>query len=191
MLRNALRFLAGALLGALVWWYAAPAYDAFVGAAAEPILRLDARFHDADTSGRGRWVLVRSASGAFRMATLPADQMTYNVILFIGLLATVRRPRWGRVAIAVVVLFLTHAITFAVGTESLYASGRDPAAVETNIWMMANLFLRVVGMLAVAFGCWWWVAVAGSARSMQPTHGHAPERPRASRRRRPGGRSAR
>src|SRR3954453_7711287 len=105
-MRNVLRFLAGAIAGALLWWYAAPAYDAFVAAAAEPILRLDARFHDADTAERGRWVIVRSASGKFGMATLPADQMTYNVILFIALLATVRRPRWGRVAVAVAVLFV-------------------------------------------------------------------------------------
>ena len=177
MLRNVLRFLAGALVGALLWWFAAPAYDAFVGAAAEPILRLDARFHDADTAERGRWVLVRSAAGKFRMATLPADQMTYNVILFIALLATVRRPRWGRVAVAVAVLFVSLVLTFVVGTESLYASGRDPASAEASVWMMGNLFFRVVGMLAVAFGCWWWVA-----------QGHAVERPRAARRRRPGGR---
>jgi hypothetical protein len=191
MLRNVLRFLAGALVGALLWWYAAPAYDTFVGAAAEPILRLDARFHDADTAERGRWVLVRSAGGKFRMATLPVDQMTYNVILFIALLATVRRPRWGRVAVAVAVLFVSHVITFVVGTESLYASGRDPASTEASVWMMGNLFFRVVGMLAVAFGCWWWVAIVGSARSMQPGHGNALERPRATRRRRPGGRGAR
>jgi hypothetical protein len=170
MLRNGLRFLAGALVGALLWWYAAPSYDAFVGAAAEPILRLDARFHDADTAERGRWVLVRSAGGKFRMATLPVDQMTYNVILFIALLATVRRPRWRRVAVAIAVLFVSHVITFVVGTESLYASGRDPTSIEANAWMMGNLFFRVVGMLAVAFGCWWWVAVAGM------------ERPRATRR---------
>src|SRR5437762_360620 len=133
MWRNALRFAAGAIAGALLWWYAAPAYDAFVGAAAEPVLRLDARFHDADTAERGRWVIIRSATGKFRMATLPADQMTYNVILFLALMATVRRPRWRRVAIAVVVLFLSHVITFVVGTESLYAGGREPDSLEANV----------------------------------------------------------
>ena len=186
MFRNALRFLAGLIAGALLWWFAAPAYDAFVGKAAEPILRLDARFHDADTAERGRWVLVRSAGGKFRIGMLPVDQMTYNVILFIALMATVRRPRWGRVAVAVAVLFLSHVLTFVVGTESLYASGRDPASLEANVWMMSNLFLRVMGMLAVAFGCWWWA----SARSMQPAPGHALERPGASRRRGSGGRRA-
>ena len=164
MWRNALRFAAGALAGALLWWYAAPAYDAFVGAAAEPVLHLDARFRDADTAGRGRWVIIRSAGGHFRYGTLPADQMTYNVILFLALMATARRPRWGRVAIAVAVLFVSHVITFAVGTESLYASGRDPTSTEANVWMMANLFLRVVGMLAVAFGCWWWATSAAHRR---------------------------
>jgi len=163
MFANALRFLAGAIAGALLWWFAAPAYDGVVAAAAEPILRLDARFHDADTAARGRWVVVRSAGGKFRMGTLPVDEMTYNVILFIGLMATVRRPRWGRVAIAIAVLFLSHVLTFVVGTESLYANGRDPASTEANVWMMANLFLRVVGMLGVAFGCWWWAAVVGAA----------------------------
>jgi hypothetical protein len=158
MLRNVLRFLAGALAGALLWWFAAPAYHAFVGTAATPLLRLDPRLRDADTAERGRWVLVRSASGAFRLAAMPADQMTYNVILFVALLATVRRPRWRRVAIAVIVLFASHVVTFAAATESTYAGGRDPASVEANVWMMAQLFLRVVGMLAVAFGCWWWVA---------------------------------
>lgn len=177
MWRNALRFSAGAIAGALLWWYAAPAYDAFVAAAAEPIIRLDARFHDADTTGRGRWVIVRSATGRFRMATLPADQMTYNVILFAALMATVRRPRWSRIAIAIVALFLSHVITFAIGTESLYASGRDPDALEANVWMMANLFLRVVGMLAVAFGCWWWAA----ARAESPRAARRPTRGRGER----------
>jgi hypothetical protein len=168
MLRNALRFLAGALAGALLWWYAAPAYDAVVAKAAEPLLRLDKRFHDLDTAERGRWVILRSAGGKFRMGELPADQMTYNVILFLALMATVRRPRWGRAAIAVAVLFVSHVITFAVGAESLYANGRDPSSTEANIWMMANLFLRVVGMLAVAFGCWWWASVAHRAGLASP-----------------------
>jgi len=166
MWRDALRFAAGALAGALLWWYAAPSYDAFVAAAAEPVLRLDSRFHDIDTAERGRWVLIRSATGRFRMGTLPADQMTYNVILFVALMATVRRPRWRRVAIAVAILFASHVITFVVGVESLYASGRDAESTEANVWMMANLFLRVVGMLAVAFGCWWWV------RSTRPYFGN-------------------
>lgn len=181
-MRNVLRFLAGALVGALLWWYAAPVYDAVVGAAAEPILRLDKRLHDLDTAARDRWVIVRSAGGHFRMANLPADQMTYNVILFLALMATLRKPRWMRVAIAVLILFLSHVITFAVATEALYASGRDPSSTEAGVWMMASLFLRVVGMLAVAFGCWWFAG---------PGFGeHAPERPRAARRRRNGGRRA-
>jgi hypothetical protein len=173
-MRNVLRFLAGALVGALLWWYAAPAYDAFVGAAAEPLLRLDNRFHDLDTAARDRWVMVRSAGGHFRLGELPADQMTYNVILFLALLGTVRRPRWWRVAVAVAVLFVSHVLTFAIGVESLYASGRDPASMEANVWMMASLFLRVVRMLAIAFGCWWFLR----------TTVDAPERRRAPRGRR-------
>ncbi|HEY6139989.1 MAG TPA: hypothetical protein VI670_19715 [Thermoanaerobaculia bacterium] len=191
MWRNALRFSAGALAGVLLWWYAAPVYDGIVAAAAEPVLRLDARFRDLDTAERGRWVAIRSAGGAFRYGTLPVDQMTYNVILVAALLATVRRPRWGRVAIVVAVLFLSHVLTFVVGTESLYATGRDPSSTEASVWMGANLFLRVVGMLGVAFGCWWWAAIAGSARSMQSKGGHALERPGAPGRRGSRGRRAR
>ena len=161
-MRNVLRFLAGAVAGALLWWYGAPAYDGVVAAAAEPLLRLDKRLHDLDTAPRGRWVIVRSAGGHFRLAEVPADQMTYNLILFIALLATVRRPRWGRIALAVIALFVSHAVTFTIGTESLYASARDPSSTEASVWMMANLFLRVVGMLAVAFGCWWLVVTNGS-----------------------------
>jgi len=157
MLRNALRFVAGAVAGALLWWYAAPAYDAFVADAAARLLHLDRRLFDLDAAERGRWVLLRSASGAFRTATVPADQLTYNVILFVALLATVRRPWWRRMAVAVIVLFVSHVLTFAVAAESLYASGRDPTSFEANVWLMAALFFRVVGMLAVAFGCWWWV----------------------------------
>jgi hypothetical protein len=168
MWRNALRFAAGALAGVLLWSYGAPVYDAVVAAAAEPVLHLDARFRDLDTAERGRWIAIRSAGGKFRYGTLPADQMTYNVILFVALFATVRRPRWGRVAIAIVVLFASHVITFAVGTESLYATGRDPSSTEASVWMAANLLLRVVGMLGVAFGCWWWVAVAGQEQVHRP-----------------------
>ena len=159
-MRNVLRFLAGALAGALLWWYAAPAYDAFVGAAAEPLLRLDKRFHDLDTAARGRWVIVRSAGGSFGLANLPADQMTYNVILFLALIATLRKPRAWRIAVAVAILFLSHVVTFAIATESLYASGRDPSSTEADVWLMASLFFRVVGMLAVAFGCWWFAGPA-------------------------------
>ncbi len=168
MFRNALRFLAGALAGALLWWFAAPAYDAVVAKAAEPLLHLDKRFRDLDTAERGRWIILRSAGGKFRMGELPADQMTYNVILFIALMATVRRPRWGRAAIAAAAFVFSHVITFAIGTESLYASGRDPSSIEANVWMMANLFLRVVGMLGVAFGCWWWASVPNRARLAAP-----------------------
>jgi hypothetical protein len=174
-MRNVLRFLAGALAGALLWWYAAPVYDGVVAAAAEPLLRLDKRFHDLDTAARDRWVLVRSAGGHFRLGELPVDQMTYNVILFLALLATLRKPRWGRLAIAVVSLFISHVVTFAIATESLYASARDPSSAEASGWMMATLFFRVVGMLAVAFGCWWF---AGPARSMQTSGDHTGRRPR-------------
>jgi len=170
-MRNVLRFLAGALAGALLWWYAAPAYDAFAGAAAEPLLRLDKRFHDLDTAARDRWVIVRSAGGHFRLGELPADQMTYNVILFFALIATVRRPRWWRVAAAVAILFVSHVVTFAVGVESLYASGRDPSSIEANVWMMASLFLRVVGMLAVVFGCWWFLRTNGDRVSERRSRG--------------------
>ena len=172
-MRNVLRFLAGALAGALLWWYTAPVYDGVVAAAAEPLLRLDKRFYDLDTAPRGRWIIVRSASGAFRFGNVPADQMTYNVILFIALMATLRKPRWIRVLIAVAILFLSHVVTFSIATEALYATGRDPSSTEASVWMAASLFLRVVGMLAVAFGCWWFVGAVGDA---------APERSRPARR---------
>lgn len=158
MLRNALRFAAGAIAGALLWWYLAPAYDGAAVSAAAHLVHLDRRLADIDAVERGRWILLRSAGGAFPTATLPGDQLTYNVILFLGLLATVRRPSWRRVAIAVLILAASHVLTFAVAVESIYAGVRSPGSTETNLWLMAQLFLRVVGMLAVPFGCWWWVA---------------------------------
>jgi hypothetical protein len=81
------------------------------------------------------------------------------------------------VLIAVAILFLSHVITFAIATEALYATGRDPSSTEANVWMAASLFLRVVGMLAVAFGCWWF--------AMQSSGVPTPERSRPARRAQP------
>src|SRR6187549_1694876 len=97
MLRTAAKFLAGTILGSLLWWYGAPAYNDVISQVAVRILHADPRLRDIVATPKERWTFVASFSGSIGTATVPTDQLTYNVILFIAIvLATERalhRPR--------------------------------------------------------------------------------------------------
>lgn len=156
MLVRALRFLAGGAAGLLLWIYATPAYDAALSAAASVLLRADSRLRPVTAVANGRVVNVRSA----RPAVIPADQLTYNVILLAALFA-MRRPSWRAVAISAAVLVVTHVLALVVAIESTYAtrmgewSASHYGLLEQHLWLDTEFFYRLAGMFAIAFACWW------------------------------------
>jgi hypothetical protein len=173
MWRTAAKFLAGTFVGALFWWYGTPVYNDVISQIGVRILHLDPRLHDIVATPKERWTFVESFSASIGTATVPTDQLTYNVILFIAIVLATEtaffRLRKLRVfAIAALILFATHIVTFIIGTEAIYAtstaSGERWGEVETMIWYYAIMFLRLVGMLAIAFGCWIFVRTHGETR---------------------------
>jgi hypothetical protein len=171
MLRKAAKFLAGTVAGALLWWYATPGYNSVVAEVAVRLLRFDSRLHDLVQTPKERWTFLESASGTFGTATVPTDQLTYNLILFIAIVAATEEALFrGRklraIAIAALLLFVTHVLTFVVTSEAIYATSEASGAawgeLETQFWYYAVMFLRLVGMLAFAFGCWIFVRTHGN-----------------------------
>jgi hypothetical protein len=172
MLRLAPRFLLGFLAGLALWWYATPVYNEALGRVAALILRADSRLSGIEMEARGRNAFIRSAHGSFPAAALPADQLTWNVVLFLALVATNRdlfRDRGVRsFAVASCLLVGTHLFTFVVATESLYANSPAVALpygdLEAAVWFWIAYGYRMVGMIAAAFACWWLSAGASDAR---------------------------
>ena len=163
MLTRVVRFLLGGISAAALWWYGSAAYNELIGWPASWLLHADPRLFDIESIERGRWLLLRSASGHFPPAIIPADQLTYNIILFIALVAAeprlIRDRKWLLAAVALVILVASHIITLAVVTEATYATVEKLlsdryGALETNLWFGAAMFLRMVGMLGIAFICW-------------------------------------
>jgi hypothetical protein len=167
MLRSALRFIAGAIVGTLLWSWCGDAYHAVIARAAEPVVNIDARLRHAEVRGAGPKVNARGneVEPSLPRVIVPADQLTYNVILFLALFAMnkrlFRKDSLRRLAIALVVLFGVHVLALAVSIEATYAS-RVPGwsdarygGMEQDFWTAAEYAYRLAGMAAVAFGCWW------------------------------------
>ena len=99
------------------------------------------------------------------MATLPADQMTFNVILLVALFASNRAPFSDRnmkaFAIAFVIVLLLHPIGLFISIESTYAnqqaawSDQHYGETAARIWINAEVFYRLIGMFGVVFAAWW------------------------------------
>lgn len=162
MLRSALKFAAGATIGFLLWLYATPAYNVALAAGAH-ILYLDRRFANARIIAVGRRIEVLPPAAPSR--ALPADELTYNVILLAGLFATNRdffRDRnMRRFAASIAILVVTHWLALIVTIEADYAqrlaewSEAHYGRIETFLWSEAEYFYRLVGMFGIAFACWW------------------------------------
>ena len=173
-----LRFIAGAAVAIAIWWYATAPYDALLcsalrlaGVAAEPI---------------GRAVAV-TRTGAPSIQ-VPADQLTYNIILFAGLVAAMP-PRLWRGIVAFLVLCIFHAIALYTTIESTYAlragaySESHYSSLAQDFWNSADFIYRIGGMFAVAFVCWYAATRIGARGSRQETSPgsakHAPARRKA------------
>lgn len=167
MLRSALRFIAGAIAGTLLWSWCGDAYHSVIARCAEPVVNIDSRLRHAEVRGAGSKVNARGdeEEPSLPRVIIPADQLTYNVILFLALFAMnrglFRKASMRRFAIALFVLFAVHVLSLAVSIEATYAS-RLPGwseqrygPLEQDFWTAAEYAYRLAGMAAVAFGCWW------------------------------------
>ena len=147
-----------------LWWHFTPAYNNVVARAAVPFLHLDSRLHDLDIDPQDTSVLLRSPDHLFPAAHVPASQLTYNFILFIALVATERRlfrdRKLFRFVLALVILFASHVLMFIMASEALYATAEGAwsdahyGSWAQDGWLLASLFLRLVGIFAFAFLCW-------------------------------------
>jgi hypothetical protein len=124
MFPRVLRFIAGLALGVWIWWAAVPLYNRALAPATELLLHADRRLADAVLVPQERKVFVTSAT-PLPTATIPADQLTYNIILLLALFAS--NPKSWSVAnlralgIALLILFLSHCVGLVISIESTYA----------------------------------------------------------------------
>ncbi|MFZ2493554.1 MAG: hypothetical protein WA208_18905 [Thermoanaerobaculia bacterium] len=159
------RFIVGVLLGLLLWVATASAYNRFVAAGTETLLQFDTRFADAEvTAGKSR-MTVLSPSGSFPTTILPVAQLTYNVILLVGLFGSNDRP-WRRANllaffVSLILIAALHPIGAFVTAESTYANQLDRWSEEhfstaaAASWRIAEMFYRLVGLFGAVFACWW------------------------------------
>ncbi len=183
MLIRALRFIAGAAAGFLFWWYATPIYNDAIGAASVEILQMDKRLCGPRADSVDRKLFVQPRLCIVPTATIPADQMTYNIILLAALFA-MRGRRVIACIVSCIIVVMTHILSFAVSIESTYANANGAwseqhySAFERQLWISTEFFWRLVGMFAIVFACWW------IAQSEERRHsGYKPaDRPAGSRR---------
>lgn len=135
MLR-ALRFIAGAAAGFAIWLYATPAYNDFLCR----LLHIFGAFVKAD----GRSIVAMRAG--FTDAHIPADQLTYNFILFAGLVAAMT-PRVLSLIAATIVLLAFHPLALAINIEAAFT--------KSQFWISLDFLYRIGGMFAIAFACWY------------------------------------
>ena len=157
-----LRFVVGFAVAAAVWYNLTPAYDRLIAAAATPLLKIDPRFRAAHLAAAGRIIKV---TGGVPAADIPADELTYNVILLVALFASNRRPLRDRNVVAFLVSNLIvvalHVIAVLLSVESTYAvrmgawSEAHYGAAGYYFWLYAEIFYRLVGMFGAVFVCWW------------------------------------
>jgi len=164
MLLRVVSFIAGVALGFCVWWTATPAYNRLLAPATQLLLHADPRLAPAVLVPQERRMFVTSAT-PLPTATIPADQLTYNIILLLALFASNVRPwRWMNLrglAIALVILFVSHCIGLVISIESTYAmqmgtwSDQHYSDAAAHFWLTSELVFRIVGMFGVVFAAWW------------------------------------
>lgn len=167
MFRSALRFIAGAIVAIAVYVLLTPAYNVVLAVAAQPLVRIDSHLRHLELRAEERRIEGRGDEVRPDMprAVIPADQLTYNIVLFAGLFATNRnvfRDRaLRRLLIALLVLFATHVLAVVLSVESTYAahigewSERNYSDGLQDFWSAAEYSYRLAGMFGIAFACWW------------------------------------
>jgi hypothetical protein len=178
MLRVALSFVIGAAIAVAIWWYATPAYNVLLS-------RIVGHAEPSDRS------IIVSRPGAPTIQ-IPADELTYNIILFTGLAVAAPPRRTERLLAAIVVLLAFHVLALFASIEATYAtragewSTTHYSPPAQDFWNSVNFIYRIGGMFAIAFLCWY---VATGARGLPPGTSKksaraVPDRPRAAKSRR-------
>jgi len=162
-----LRFIAALIVAAVAWYHLTPLYDRFLAAAASPLIRVDRRFRDARVFAAERIISVRAKEKRSDLppADIPADQLTYNVILLMALFASNRKPLGDRNVVgfltSTAIVVVLHIVAVLLSVESTYAvrmnewSAAHYGTVARTFWLYAEIFYRLVGMFGVVFVCWW------------------------------------
>jgi hypothetical protein len=146
---------------AAAWWYATPPYDEFLC----KVLR---RFGESVQAVDRSVHVLRADAPPMQ---IPADQLTYNVILFAGLVAAAPPRRAWRLLVAVLVLLAFHLLALAATIEASYAtragawSKAHYSPLAQDLWTSLDFLYRLGGMFAIAFVCWY---AAIGAREPQP-----------------------
>ncbi|HEX5855556.1 MAG TPA: hypothetical protein VFZ57_08045 [Thermoanaerobaculia bacterium] len=168
-LRPALRGFFGFAAGLAFWWGATPAYNRALAEFAEGAIRAFERPRATRLYAEDRRIVIDRADfpSTSGRPSLPADDLTFDVILFFALAATVpglARDRALRgVVVSLLVLFLLHVLAVVANVESLYAthlgewSAARYGAFVRNLWATAAHFWRFVGCYAAAFLLWWFL----------------------------------
>jgi hypothetical protein len=173
VLRSTLKFAAGAAIAITLWMVATPQYNALLAGIVEKIVHGDPRLRNVEVVAHGRRVIARGdgTEAGVPAVVIPADQLTYNVILLVGLFATNRAPLRdrgaARLALALAILVSTHVVALAVAMEATFATktaewgSQRYGPLEQDFWSALEYGYRLFGMFAVAFGCWWLTRVSG------------------------------
>ncbi len=161
------RLLLGFLAGLALWWSATPAYNRLLAGMAEGAIRVFERPHATRLYAEDRRLVIDRADfpSTSDRPSLPVDDLTFDVILFLSLAATTRgllRDRAVKgVAVSLLVLFVLHVLAVVANVEALYAtrlgawSAAHYGALSRNLWVTATHFWRVVGCYAAPFLLWW------------------------------------
>jgi len=164
MLWRALRLVVGLAIGVALWWSCGDAWNRALAWMAQPLMKFDSRIAQTDLVAVGHTIVVQPLVASLPMATIPADQLTYNVILLVALFASNRAPFSDRnmkaFAIAFAIVLLLHPIGLFISIESTYAlrqgawSDQHYGENAQRLWVNAEVFYRLIGMFGVVFAAW-------------------------------------
>ena len=155
--------------GLALWWAMTPAYNRALAEFAEGAIRAFERPRATRLYAEERRIVIDRADfpSTSDRPSLPADDLTFDVILFFALAATVpgllRDRAVKGLALSCCVLFALHVLALVANVESLYAtqlgawSASRYGAFTRNIWASAAHFWRFVGCYAAAFLLWWFL----------------------------------
>jgi hypothetical protein len=153
----------------MLWWAATPAYDRVLAGFAEGAIRAFERPRATRLYAEERRVVIDRADfpSTSDRPSLPADDLTFDVIIFFALAATVPgllRDRAVRgLAVSCCILFALHVLALVANVESFYAtrlgewSAANYGAFARNLWATATHFWRFVGCYAAVFLLWWFL----------------------------------
>src|SRR5205085_7084285 len=157
MLWRIVRLVVGLVAGIALWWTCGDAWNRALAVMTQPLMKIDRRIADGDLVAVGHTIVVQPTRDTMPMATLPADQMTFNVILLVALFASNGAPFSDRnmkaFAIAFVIVLLLHPIGLFISIVSTYAylqaawSDEQLGEMQVGVGVEAVVFLGLIVLL--------------------------------------------